>query len=227
MRAEYANEQFSDNVDLCSYRSRLHYGELVAARLKAGDAARIEGHLSRMLDHLEAERDKLFATTSGKTEYQLSEAEQKLGAAFLTAPDLFEQILKDMEVLGCTGEEANKLLVYLAAVSRLLDKPLSIYVQSSSGMGKSFLLETLRKLLPEESVKIFTSFSDQSLNYLPEEFFTERVFMIGEAIHNEVVEAQIRQMQSENELSRLVTLKDRKPESSRARRSAIKYAWLL
>ena len=68
----------------------------------------------------------------------------------------------------------------------------------------------MRKLLPSESVKAVTSFSDQALNYLDASDLMGKVFMIGEAVHNDVVEAQIRQMQSEGEIARLVTTKDLK-----------------
>ena len=134
-----------------------------------------------------------------------------------------------MEVLGYVGEEVNKLLVYLVAVSRLTLKPLSVYIQAGSSSGKSYLLETLRKLLPKGAVKALTSFSDQSLNYLKEDDFLDKVFIVGEAIHNDVVEAQIRQMQSENELSRLVTLKDPKTGElvSREIRHKVRIAFMM
>jgi hypothetical protein len=66
------------------------------------------------------------------------------------------------------------------------------------------------KLLPDEAVKWISSFSDQSFNYMPEEDFLDKIFMIGEALHNEIVEGHIRQMQSENKISRMVTMKDPK-----------------
>jgi hypothetical protein len=160
---------------------------------------------------------------------ELTEEEQALAQEFLQSADIYEQIVADMEVLGYVGEEVNKELTYLVAVSRLLPKPLSVYIQAGASSGKSYLLETLRKLLPADCVKALTSFSDQSLNYLKEEDFQDKVFMVGEAIHNEVVEAQVRQMQSENELSRLVTLKDPKTGvlNSREIRHRVRIAFMM
>ena len=44
---------------------------------------------------------------------------------------------------GVVGEETNKLVGYLAAVSRKLDEPLAVVIQSSSAAGKSSLMEAV------------------------------------------------------------------------------------
>jgi hypothetical protein len=208
IRAQKAEESFYDRLDLYSARSRAAYAGSLAA-LFGVEGKRIERDLVQMLEHLEDQRDKALSVGTAKQEEMTAE-ERAAGLELLKSPRLFEEIAEDMTTLGYVGEEVNKKLVYLVAVSRLLPKPLSAYIQAGSGSGKSYLFETLRKLLPPESVKALTSFSDQSLNYLTEEDFKDKVFMVGEAIHNDIVEAQVRQMQSENELSRLVTLKDPK-----------------
>jgi DNA primase len=208
IRAQAGEESFYDRLDLYSARSRAAYAASLAA-LFAVESKRIERDLIQMLEHLEDQRDKALSVQSTKPE-ELTPEEKALGLTLLKNSNLFDEIAADMTTLGYVGEEVNKKLVYLVAVSRILPKPLSVYIQAGSGSGKSYLLETLRKLLPTECVKALTSFSDQSLNYLTDEDFHDKVFMVGEAIHNDIVEAQVRQMQSENELSRLVTLKDPK-----------------
>jgi DNA primase catalytic core len=208
IRAIHGGESYPDKLDLYSARSRAAYSASLAA-IFGVESKRIERDLIRMLEHLEDQRDKALSMTSSKPA-EMNPEEKEAGLALLQNPKLFDTITEDMTTLGYVGEEVNKKLVYLVAVSRLLPKPLSVYIQAGSGSGKSYLFETLRKLLPADSVKALTSFSDQSLNYLSEEDFQDKVFMVGEAIHNDIVEAQVRQMQSENELSRLVTLKDPK-----------------
>jgi len=49
----------------------------------------------------------------------------------LNDPNLLKRILKDFEACGIVGEETNKLACYLAAVSRKLEDPLAILIQSS------------------------------------------------------------------------------------------------
>ena len=46
---------------------------------------------------------------------------------------MFGEILSDLETIGVTGEETNKLVGYLAAVSRKLDEPLSVLIQIRVG----------------------------------------------------------------------------------------------
>jgi DNA primase len=226
IKAAKEKDSFYDRLDLYSARSRTSYSANLGSLFRV-EPTRIERDLVKILEHLEGERDKAMHVEE-KTE-ELTVEEQALGQEFLQGEDIYEQIIKDMEVLGYVGEEVNKELTYLVAVSRLLPKPLSVYIQAGASSGKSYLLETLRKLLPSDCVKALTSFSDQSLNYLKEEDFQDKVFMVGEAIHNEVVEAQVRQMQSENELSRLVTLKDPKTGelNSREIRHRVRIAFMM
>ena len=208
IKAQYGRESFYDKFDLYSARARSGYsttlGELFGVEPK-----RIEKDMIQILEYLEEQREKVLGV-AGEEKQEMSEEERELGERFCKSPDMFEQVVKDMEVLGYVGEEVNKQLIFLAAVSRLLPQPLSVYIQAGSSAGKSYLLETMRKLLPPEAVKALSSFSDQALNYLKQQEFFDKVFILGEAIHNDTVLAQIRQMQSENEISRLVTVKDEK-----------------
>jgi hypothetical protein len=65
-----------------------------------------------------------------------------------------------------------------------------------------------RNSCPEEDVVSVTSLSDQALNYV--EDLMHKFLILGEAVHSEVVEHQIREMLSGKELSRLVAVKDEK-----------------
>ena len=60
----------------------------------------------------------------------LSDAEQAAALELLRAPDLVERIAGDFERVGIVGEATNCLVGYLAAVSRMLDRPLAVIVQS-------------------------------------------------------------------------------------------------
>ena len=197
-----------DNLELYSARSRTSFAIAASKRVNI-EVERIENDLLKIVEYLEAERDKaLFALAPGIR--TLSEEEQKLGMELLTSPRLFELIVEHMESLGYVGEELNKILIYLAASSRKLDDPISLVILSESAAGKSYLIDTVKKLLPEEEVISLTSLSDQALNYLPDEGLLHKFLVMGEAVHNEVVEHQIREMLSAKELSRLVTVKDEK-----------------
>ena len=66
-------------------------------------------------------------------------------------------------------------------------------------------MECVRRLMPEDDVIAITSLSDQALNYLHD--LEHKFLIIGEAVHSETVEHQIREILSGKELSRLVVEK--------------------
>jgi len=208
IRAEKDSNRFIDNVDLFSARSRLSFS-LALSRIFDLESARIESDLIRILDYLEDEKEKEANQVEGELP-PLTEEEKELGMELLTSNQLFDRIVKDTEVLGYVGEEVNKLLIYIAASSRKLFDPISVMVVSQSASGKSYLIDTVKKLIPEDEVVSLTSLSDQALNYLPEGGLLNKFLVMGEAVHSEIVEHQVREMLSAGELSRLVTTKDEK-----------------
>src|SRR5208337_1047001 len=179
--------------------------------LFAMEPRRIEKDLLSILEYLEAERDKRLSSADvAPARHELTEEERRLGLELLQSPDLFEQIVSDMDALGYVGEELNKQLVYIAASSRKLEDPISILILSASASGKSFLVDTVRKLIPPEDVIAVTSLSDQALNYIPDGELLHKFLILGEAVHSESIEHQIREMLSGHELSRMVAIKDEK-----------------
>ena len=207
IKAEYENEKFPDNLDLYSYRSRKQFS-INAGSVFNIEAKRIEKDLLKILDYLETERDRKFVIDNDTVKQELTEEDLQIGLKFLKSPDLFQEIIDNMTTLGYVGEDLNKILLYLAASSRILDDPISVMIISQSASGKSMLVETLRKLLPPEEVVALTSLSDQALNYIGN--LLHKFLIMGEAVHNELVEHQMRDMLSNHELSRLVPVKDEK-----------------
>jgi hypothetical protein len=209
IRAESAEAKYIDNADLYSAKSRSMFAQN-AGRALGSEPSRIERDLLRILEYLEAERDARFAEDTDTEPPELSETEREAGMALLRDPEIFSRIPRDLERLGYVGEELNKLLVYLAATSRRLADPLSVLVISESAAGKSFLIDTVKRLMPAEEVVSITSLSDQALNYLGEDGLLHKFLVMGEAVHSEQIEHQVREMLSAKELSRLVAVKDPK-----------------
>jgi len=210
IRAECKGECFYDNLDLYSSRSRTFYSQNLAALFEL-EPKRIEKDLLSILEYLEAERDKRLSSADiTPVRHDLTEEERRLGLELLQSPDLFDQLVRDMEALGYVGEELNKQLVYIAASSRKLEDPISILILSASASGKSFLVDTVRKLIPPEDVIAVTSLSDQALNYIPDGELLHKFLILGEAVHSESIEHQIREMLSGHQLSRMVAIKDEK-----------------
>ena len=208
IKAEKKGKNYLDNVDLYSARSRNSFIERLATTLDV-PSIQIEKEIVQIIEYLESVRDKALEEEV-ETKVILSSADKELGMSFLTNPNMFQEIVDDTEELGYVGEALNKQLIYLAASSRLLDDPISVTVISESASGKSYLIDTIKKLIPEEDVISMTTLSEQALNYLPENALIHKFMVMGEAVHSDVIDHQIREMLSSKELSRMVTTKDEK-----------------
>jgi DNA primase len=214
VKAICGGESYYDNADLASGRSRRSLAETFS-QLFSIEYRIVERDLMRILDYYANERDRKLAelSTTGEKK-ELTAEERELGLAFLTNSDMFDEIVRDMDTLGYVGEDLNKVLLYLAASSRILDDPISVMILSQSAAGKSMLVSTLKKLIPAEDVISLTSLSDQALNYIAS--MLHKFLDLGEAVHSETIEHQIRDMLSAKELSRLVTIKDEKTGQMRS-----------
>ena len=214
VKAVYGGESYYDNADLASGRSRRSLSETLA-QLFGIEYRIVERDLMRILDYYAELRDKKLSeqSTTGEKK-ELTETERVFGLSFLRNPDMFDEIVRDMDTLGYVGEDLNKILLYLAASSRILDDPISVMILSQSASGKSMLVSTLKRLIPPEDVLSLTSLSDQALNYI--QSMIHKFLDLGEAVHSETIEHQIRDMLSAKELSRLVTIKDEKTGQMRS-----------
>jgi DNA primase len=211
IKATYFDLHSIDYVDLFSARSRNSFSR-ETGRQFGMEEKRIEHDLVTILEYLEDKRDQNL-DSDGNVHVEVNEQDKKLAMKFLKDPHIIETILKDTKTLGYVGEDRNKILMYLSATSRKLDDPMSVIVLSQSASGKSYLIDTIKKLMPEEDVVSATSISDNSLYYLSEYGLVNKFLVFGEAVHGEKIDYQIREMLSSKELSRLVTVSDSKSGS--------------
>jgi hypothetical protein len=207
IRIEREEKYHRDYLDLYPYRTRQNFSNTASGRLDV-NAARIEKDLDRILDYFEEEREKKTNTAVSDDIDVMTEEDIKTGMGFLKSPDLISQTITDITSIGYAGEDNNKLLVYVIGMSRNLPKPLSLFALSSPGSGKSYLVDSVLKLFPAERLKHNSSLSDQAFHYMPESDFDGNIFVMGESLHNPIIEGYIRQMQTENMLSRSVVRKD-------------------
>jgi len=205
IRVNGGDKNYYDSLDLYLARSRTAFASSLQHTVGA-ERARVERDLVRILAFLERERDAVLLRGKGQEVKEMTEVEKEAGLSLLNDPALFTRIVDDLSSLGYVGEDINKQLLYLCASSRKRDNPLSVLILSQSASGKSYLVDCVRRLMPEDEVIAVTSLSDQALNYL--EDMEHKFLILGEAVHSETVEHQIREMLSGKELSRLVVEKD-------------------
>jgi len=131
------------------------------------------------LEEVQTEALKAAMTKDDKRP-RLSEAEEAEALALLRDPRLLDRILADFAACGVVGEETNKLVGYLAAVSRQLDRPLAVIIQSSSAAGKSSLMDAVLALMPEEACVRYSAMTGQSLFYMGETNLKHKILAIAE-----------------------------------------------
>lgn len=139
----------------------------------------------------------------------MSTEERAAAEAFGRSPDLLERICADYVRCGLIGEEHNALLCYLAAVSRRLDRPLSVLILSSSGAGKSALQNVTLGFCPPEDVVRLTSLTGRALFYQEPASLRHRVLALSETAGGEQAAYAIRSLISEGELVVSTTVRDR------------------
>ncbi len=143
----------------------------------------------------------------------LSEAERTEALRWLQAPDLVGRLRGAFRAAGIIGEENNIMLVYLAGVSRLLDRPLAVIVQSPSAAGKSMLMDSALAFFPEECRIKYSAMTGQSLYYLGETNLKHKILAIVEEAGAEKASYALKLLQSEGELTIASTGKD--PQTGR------------
>ena len=114
-----------------------------------------------------------------KTEENAQRADQLKSSAteLLRAPNFFRRLLLTLRQLGLVGEERNALVLYIVAISSLLDRPINTIVKGSSSSGKNFLVNHVLKLLPKSAVREITSGSKTAWNYGEDDFCHKVVYL--------------------------------------------------
>jgi DNA primase len=201
-------------LDLYSARSREAFGKECLAYFKTTETV-IRADLNTLLEYVEAWKPDSSATADVPAP---SPEELKAAEAFLRNPDLFAEILSDLETLGVTGEETNKLLCYIAAVSRKLDDPLSLLIQSRLAAGKSALQNAITRLVPDEDKAEYTRLTSQALFYQDEFSLAHKLLVLEEAEGLGEAAYSLRALQSAKKITVATTTKD--PLTGRLRTDA-------
>jgi DNA primase len=200
---------YVDTFDLYSARARHLYIANAAKDLAVREEI-VKADLGRLLLKLESLQQarieaalKVKPTTPGMTE-----AEREQALELLRDPKLLDRILADFDTCGLVGERTNKLVGFIAAVSRKLERPLAVLVQSSSAAGKSSLMDAVLQLMPEEERIKYSAMTGQSLFYMGETNLKHKILAIVEEEGVSRASYALKLLQSEGELTIASTGKD-------------------
>jgi DNA primase catalytic core len=201
---------YLDTLDLYAARARAAYITQAAVELRLAEEI-IKADLGRVLMQLEAlqeERIRKALEPSPVEAVRMTADEREAALALLRSPDLPARILADFEACGIVGERTNKLVGYLAAVSRKLDNPLAVVIQSSSAAGKTSLMDAVLAFVPEEERVKYSAMTGQSLFYMGSTNLKHKVLAIVEEEGAARASYALKLLQSEGELTIASTGKD-------------------
>ncbi|MDY4326325.1 CHC2 zinc finger domain-containing protein [Pectobacterium brasiliense] len=196
---------FADSVDMMSARSRAGYARLAASELGLAESD-IKRSLGRVLLALETHLSQPEA--SDEAVLVLDGDAKAEALALLRDPNLISRLTDDLAACGVVGESTNLVAGYLAAVSRKLDKPLAVLIQSSSAAGKSSLMDAVLNLIPPEERLQYSAMTGQSLFYLGETNLQHKILAIAEEEGVRQAAYALKLLQSDGELTIASTGKD-------------------
>jgi len=200
-----------DTVELYAAKPRAAWIRQAAIELGVSEEV-TRSDLATLLRVVEQRQDALIRQTLQPSQPAvapaLSAAEQATGLALLRDPNLIDRIAADVEATGVVGEASNALVAYLACVSRKLDKPLAVLIQSTSAAGKSTLMDALLALMPEGERVHYSAMTGQSLFYLGEHSMKHKILAIAEEEGVRQAAYALKVLQSQGELTIASTGKD-------------------
>lgn len=204
-----------DTLDLYVARGRTLFIAQAAKELGVSEEIikRDVGAVILALESLVAEQVAAVLTPATAAAPAMSESEREAALALLRDPNLLDRILTDFTRAGVVGEETNKLVGYLAAVSRKLPEPLAIIIQSASASGKTSLMDAVLAFVPPEERVQYSAMTGQALFYMAETNLKHKVLAVVEEEGAERASYALKLLQSEGELTIASTGKD--PDSGK------------
>jgi DNA primase len=205
VKADKSKKRFHvDTVDFYSARSRAFLVKGLCD-LFDEEAQSISEDMQRLLELAEGYK---HPEEEPATKQEMSDADKQAALSFLKNTRMFDEILADFETIGYTGEPMNKLLCYIAAVSRKMQEPLSVMIQSRSAAGKSFLQDTVLSMIPDEDYIKYTRLTDQALFYKDAKSLAHKILAIEELDGMNGAIYSIRSIQSSKKITIAYTGKD-------------------
>jgi len=128
----------------------------------------IEQDLNCLTDLLDTYREQQTMSADNKEESKpiVTAEQQEKCIAFLKQKNLIKHFNKLIEQAGITGEDNNRIFLFVIASSYKMPDTLHALIQGSSGSGKTYLSRQITDLMPGEDVIRLTRVTESSFyNY--------------------------------------------------------------
>ena len=206
VRLEHGGKLHVDTLDFYSARARKNLAQDIC-RVFNESPDTIYADITKLMLECENAPDRELKDLPEESP-QMTETDRNEAEAFGRSPDLVEKILSDFQACGLIGEDANKLLGYIAMTSRKRKEPLSVQILSSSGAGKTALQDAIVRFCPSEDLVKLTSLSGKALFYKEQTSLKHKVLALEEDDGAEDASYAIRSLISSGVLTNETTIKD-------------------
>lgn len=199
---------YVDTFDLYAARPRAAYIKQASHEIGISEDV-IKTDLGKVLLKLEAlqEAQQDESTPESKV-VEINDTDRQAALALLKDQSLMTRIIDDYQRCGVVGEAVNKQVAYLACVSRMLESPLAVMVQSTSAAGKSSLMDAALAFIPEEHRIQYSAMTGQSLFYMSGKDLKHKILSVAEEAGASEASYALKLLQSEGQLTIASTGKD-------------------
>jgi len=198
-------------LDLYEYNQVEKISKTVAEKLSLRKDL-IEQDLSQLTNLLEFYRDKQIHQKQGDNQKTVTVPTISATKCieFLKRKNLIEEFNKLIGKAGITGENDNRVLLFIIASSYKMPDTLHALIQGSSGSGKTRLLKIISDLMPTEDVKKYTRVTDNSFYNQDEYFFVHKLVCFEDMDGlKEDAQLAVRELQSNEILISSTSIKDK------------------
>jgi DNA primase len=172
----------------------------------------IEIDLSKLTDLLDEHREEQLSVDSNQLTDEkplLSITEQNQCISFLKQANLIKRFNEKIEKAGITGEDNNRIFLFVIATSYKMPDTLHALIQGSSGSGKTYLSRQITDLMPKEDVIRLTRVTESSFyNYGEYEIQHKLIALEDVDGLKEEAEFAFRELQSNGEIISSTSTKD-------------------
>lgn len=146
------------------------------------NANQLEADIMDFTNLLSEHRDKLIeksqsAININQPAAKINHLKEREAVEFLSQPKLIKNINRLIGLSGIIGEENNRILLFICATTYKTN-PLHVLVQSSSGSGKSHLINSIKDLMPSEDITDMTRITSKALYYCQDNDLTNKIIVI-------------------------------------------------
>jgi DNA primase len=172
---------FRNTVDLYNDNQIKRYVRDAAEKLEIGttDLTRTVYQLIDGVEKYRLQHRKEQLVPQRAPRIELAPAQKTKAKKLLKSKDLLNEVSDLLAQAGLVGEAENGLLLFLIFLTRQFESPLHGLIHGSSGSGKTNLLKTVIKCVPDEQKHITTALTENVLFYPPyKEFWKHKVLML-------------------------------------------------